>query len=61
VAETRLTLADVADGGYTVEWWDPQSGKVTAREPATAAAGRLVLRLPAIHRDLAAKLSRPAQ
>jgi len=51
-----LTLDDMQDGGYRVEWFDPQTGKWLEPTEVAADHGRLSIPLPAFRRDLAAKV-----
>ena len=60
VRATRIDVRGLPAGGYTAEWWDTWKGGVTRREPVTAAPGGLVLQLPEIAADVAARIG-PAE
>jgi hypothetical protein len=52
----ELTLRGLPAGRYTVEWWDTWKGEVTRKETATSADGKVVLHLPELATDLAARI-----
>ncbi|HET7011325.1 MAG TPA: DUF5060 domain-containing protein [Anaerolineales bacterium] len=54
----RLTLSGMEDGLYSIRWYDPQRGQWL--DPAEAAAddGLLVVSIPSLRRDLAARIVR---
>ena len=52
-----LTLEDMPDGAYTIEWFDPQAGKWLEPAEARANEGRLSVPIPEFRRDLAAKVT----
>jgi len=53
-----LRLHDMADGDYSVLWYDPQTGKWLEPAAATAEGDVLVISIPSFRRDLAAKIVR---
>ena len=53
-----VTLTDVTNGTYTVEWWDTYKGKVTNAVPAVARDGTLVISPPPFDKDVACKITR---
>jgi hypothetical protein len=54
----RITVADLAGGEYTVEWWDTYTGAPVCTQKVNAEAGRLILTTPEIPRDAACKVVR---
>ncbi len=56
----KLTLLEVADGSYQVEWWDTYQGRPTATAQAQARGGQMTLAVPPVDRDLACKIRREA-
>jgi hypothetical protein len=57
VENVQVTLSGMADGRYSVRWYDPQSGAWLEEGVVDAQNGALVLALPAFHADLAAKIT----
>jgi hypothetical protein len=51
-----LTLDNMQDGAYAVEWFDPQTGRWLEPTEGRAREGRLSVPLPGFRRDLAAKV-----
>ncbi len=51
-----LTVRNLQDGEYTVEYWDPLQGTKTAAAAATVTGGKLSLNLPPVAQDLAGKV-----
>ncbi|MDD4891112.1 MAG: hypothetical protein PHU85_14415 [Phycisphaerae bacterium] len=51
-----LTLEGVEPGGYELEWWNTETGEITATSRATAAGATLRFELPAISKDVALKV-----
>jgi hypothetical protein len=58
VPPLAVTLADLEDGEYTIEWWDPYTGQRTGRERSQCTRGRLTVQTPEIARDAAFKVMR---
>jgi hypothetical protein len=58
VAGAKLTLEGVADGTWSVEWWDTLSGERVAQREVTAAGGVLRLEAPTFQADVAGRLKR---
>jgi hypothetical protein len=58
VTGSKVTLAGVDDGLWSVEWWDTLSGKRLAEAEATASGGTLRLQPPAFQADIAARLKK---
>jgi hypothetical protein len=58
VSGSKVTLTSIDDGLWSVEWWDPLSGKRVAQAEATASSGSLQLQPPAFQADIAARLKR---
>ena len=56
--DVRVSLHDMPEGDYQVEWWDTQTGSVTGRETAACEDGALELTLPVLRRDVACLLRR---
>jgi hypothetical protein len=56
VVPARLTLADMPEGKYRVEWWDTYTGQMTPGPTLTSTHGQLTLLLPEITKDIACKL-----
>ncbi|MBM4045020.1 MAG: hypothetical protein FJ279_07895, partial [Planctomycetes bacterium] len=54
----RLTLGDLKDGRYRVEWWDTYKGAVTQTQDVTVRGGLMELHLPPIQTDIACKITR---
>ncbi len=52
----KLQFADFPSGEYAIEWFDPYAAEVMARELLPAPRGRMVLKVPRVERDLAARL-----
>jgi len=51
-----LTLRDMRDGEYTVQWFDPQNGNWLDTVEVTAQGDRLSIPIPNFRRDLAARI-----
>ena len=51
-----LTLNGLADGAYTVEWWNTTTGEITATEQITVAGTPATLNVPTFSTDLALKV-----
>jgi hypothetical protein len=60
IAEMQITVPNVADGNWRVEWWDTRSGEIVRRE-AVSADGSLQLAAPPMTSDMAVKLIRTKQ
>jgi hypothetical protein len=58
VTGAKVTLTGVADGAWSITWWDTLSGKQVAAGQATASGSKIVLEPPAFQADIAARLSR---
>jgi hypothetical protein len=58
VAVAKVTLADIDNGAWSIEWWDTLSGKRISETEATASGGTLRLQPPAFHVDVAVRLKR---
>lgn len=56
VSGAAVTVPGIPAGACTVEWWDTQTGKVTAREKPKATREGLMLKLPALASDVAVKV-----
>jgi hypothetical protein len=56
VKDLMLFLDDVADGGYNVRWFDPQTSKWSNQSAVSAQNGVLSIPMPPFNRDLAAKI-----
>jgi hypothetical protein len=53
-----ISLTGVADGTWSVEWWDTLAGKRVATGDVTASGGALQLAPPAFQADIAARLKK---
>jgi hypothetical protein len=53
-----LTLNDMADGSYTVFWYDPQTSEWLEKAEVRTVNKTLTISIPAFHCDLAAKIVR---
>jgi hypothetical protein len=58
VAPTLVTLTGLADGKWTVEYWETWKGTRGRCETVTAKSGTITLRLPELQTDVAIKLRR---
>lgn len=58
VTGSKVTLAGVDDGLWSIEWWDTLSGKRIAEVEATASGGLLRLQPLAFQADIAARLKK---
>ena len=58
VTSAKVTLTDLADGMWSVEWWDTLAGKRVAEGAVTASGGILPLEPPAFQADIAARLKK---
>lgn len=58
LADATVTLQGVADGTWSIEWWDPHSGTCVARGEAAARSGALQLLPPAFQMDIAGRLKK---
>ncbi|MCX8036875.1 MAG: DUF5060 domain-containing protein [Candidatus Sumerlaeia bacterium] len=56
VGSATLTVSDLADGPYRVQWWDCWKGEIADESQATATGGRLSLKVPDFARDLACRI-----
>jgi len=56
VKDAAVTLLDMANGRWSVEWWDTLEGKRVAVGEAAAANGALRLEPPPFRVDIAARL-----
>ncbi len=54
----KVTLLGVADGAWSVEWWDTLAGKRVKSDEATAMDGALPLAAPDFQADIAARLKK---
>ncbi|MFC1805878.1 DUF5060 domain-containing protein [Planctomycetota bacterium] len=55
---TTIDLTGLAVGHYRVEWWDTYAGQPITHARVATAAGKLTLRVPAGHPDIACKVHR---
>lgn len=53
-----ISIGELRDGEYTIEWWDPYAGRRTTRDRVQATGRRLTIRTPEIARDVACKIIR---
>jgi hypothetical protein len=53
---TRLSLANMGNGTYSVEWWNTWTGEIVAREEVASVGGKLQVAVPGSVRDLACKI-----
>jgi hypothetical protein len=53
----KLSVANMPDGTYRIEWWNTWTGEVILKEEVKAADGVLILRVPESERDTACKLN----
>jgi len=51
-----LDVPGLAPGRYTVQWWDTDTGEVTARSEVSIPQGRLSVPIPAFDRHIACKI-----
>jgi hypothetical protein len=58
VANARVKLLGLADGQWSVEWWDTLSGKCLTNNSATVSHGVAELQPPAFQADIAARLKK---
>ncbi len=58
LADATVTLQGMAEGTWSIEWWDPHSGTCVARGEAAARSGALQLQPPAFQTDIAGRLKR---
>jgi hypothetical protein len=58
ISDGMVTLDKVADGDWTIEWWDTVAGKVVSTNQATAKGGLLTLAAPAFSYDMAFKAAK---
>lgn len=56
VAGASVTITGVADGTWSVEWWNTLTGRATGQTEAMVANGKLRLEPPAFQADIAARL-----
>ncbi len=56
VTGATVSLTGVADGSWSVEWWDTLTGQPMTKAEITAASGALPLAPPAFQVDVAARL-----
>lgn len=57
VEDHVLILDDMANGDYTVRWFDPQTGRWLGQSTAAARSDRLTVPIPTFVRDLAGKIT----
>jgi len=57
-APSRMALEGLADGTWSVQWWDTRRGRVTRTSYLTVREGRVTVDLPEVRCDLALKLIR---
>lgn len=53
-----LVLEDVSPGTYAIQWWDTREGRVLGQATATTTDETLAVEVPALTRDIAAKIIR---
>jgi hypothetical protein len=53
----NLALDDIADGSYTISWYDPQMARWLGEVEVTAQNGTLAIPVPSFNRDIAAKIT----
>jgi hypothetical protein len=53
-----FTLEDIADGSYTISWYDPQMARWLDEVEVTTQNGTLAFPVPSFNKDIAAKISR---
>jgi hypothetical protein len=58
VKDAKVTLADISDGIWSIEWWDTLEGKRLATAEVTASDGALQLVPPTFQADIAARLKK---
>ncbi|UCH35262.1 MAG: DUF5060 domain-containing protein [Armatimonadota bacterium] len=58
LAPVCITIADLTDGEYTVEWWDTYSGAPVSTDEVNAEGGKLTIMTSEIPRDAACKVAR---
>lgn len=56
VRGAETVVRGLPPGDYSIEWWDTWNGGVTRREAATSKEGGLVLKLPDLETDVAARI-----
>lgn len=56
ISGAKLTVDDLKQGEYRVEWWDTYSGTIAAAETVAAGAGRIEIDVPPLRRDVACKI-----
>lgn len=56
VGPATARIAGLKDGRYRVEWWDTYKGIVSRTEQVEVRGGVLVLRVPAVEKDVACKI-----
>jgi hypothetical protein len=54
----KVVISGVADGAWSVEWWDTLAGRRVRADKVTARADALQLEAPAFQADLAARLKK---
>jgi hypothetical protein len=52
----KLSIANMPDGIYGIEWWNTWTGKVILKEEVKTDGGALLLRVPESERDIACKM-----
>ncbi len=52
----KLTVKGLADGNYTIVWWNTVSGETIQTDAATSSAGVLEVEIPTFQTDLALKI-----
>ncbi|MDX2078960.1 MAG: DUF5060 domain-containing protein [bacterium] len=56
VTGAKITLINLMEGDYTVEWWDTFTGEIIQTERVTIGADGITLPVPDFDRDLALKI-----
>ena len=54
--DLELTLSNLSDGTYEVEFWDTKTGETTSSITAECSGGRLAFKMPVFTRDAAFKI-----
>ena len=50
-----VTILDVRDGKYEIEWWDTYKGKIIRKEYVKSRKSRLTIDIPSFRKDIAFK------
>ncbi len=56
IASAEIPLKDVVPGTYTIEWWDPWTGRILRRDSVHTQGTLLLMEPPSFIRDLACKI-----